>query len=137
MDESMSDLEQDLLKAAYANWDRRLHGGGGSALADLFDHEALHEVYGFPYREPGWFGKALDPRTEPGGEFFSIRDIGQDRFDAVKASALGAFEQLEVRGFCTRTIAPDRTWIGITLTLQGIHVAKHLKFDSPDPLANL
>lgn len=137
MEESLSDLEQDLLKAAYANRDKRVHGAGGSSLADLFDHEALHDVFGFPYRKSGWLNKLPDPRLEPEGEYFSMKDIGQDRFDTVKTSALSAFAQLEARGLCTRAMGPKSAWTGIALTPQGVAAAKKLVFDVPDPLANL
>lgn len=127
MAQKLSELHKDILKAAHVNHDRKLKGGDDSGGMDLYDHEALHAVFGLPYRKKGWFKELPDPRTEPGGEFFSMKDIGENRYKTCKRTAWKAFAELEDLGLCVRFMGSDPDWVGINLTPKGVQAAKELQ----------
>ncbi len=134
MPEELSELHKEILKAALRNREKAAATPDLLGKPDLYDHEAMHEIYGFPYREGGWFKKLPDPRREPGGEFFSEKAIGEDRLKTVKADAARAFAELDASGLCTRVIGADPEWTGIRLTLEGTKVAKNLTLARNEPI---
>lgn len=121
----LTELHRDLLAAAERNQAYRLaHPDAPNHPTDLFDHEALHEVYGFPYQEGGWLHKAPNPRTEPGKPFFSLKAIGEDRYQTILDAALAAFAELEEMGLAKRGYGTNPDWTGITLTPEGVQALK-------------
>jgi len=132
MPRELFELHKEILKVALRNHERAVAARDLQGRPDLYDHEAMHDVYGFPYREKGWFKKLPDPRREPGQEFFSEKVIGRDRLKTVKADARRAFEQLEACGLCTRVISVDPEWTGIRLTADGASTAKSLALAPAD-----
>lgn len=137
MPDDLSTLHRDILKVACGNHDKRLRDADDASPADLFDHEVLHLVFEFPYRKEGWFKKLPDPRTEPNGEFFSMKDIGEDRHLTMMKTARRAFAELEERGLCKCIQGSEPEWLGIDLTPEGVQVAKGQADAYVDPFPDL
>ena len=91
MSQELLELHKEILKAALRNREKEASAPDLRGRPDLYDHEAMHAVFGFPYRKSGWFNKLPDPRREPGGDFFSEKTIGSDRLETIGVAADRAF----------------------------------------------
>jgi len=121
---SLSELQKDILDAAYHNHQKRLLDPEDKTLADLFDHEALHLVFDLPYREKRLLRRVPDPRSQPGAHFFAMKTIGEKRYATVREATLRAFAELERLQLCTRQAHAKPEWYGIDLTKTGVAAVK-------------
>ena len=119
-EKKLSKQQKALLLMAYEN--RQEHGEPQYRITkravDLYNHEALHGLYGWEYVVPrDYYGK----KTR-----FSVAAIGAAEYNAKRASLSRAKVRLEARGLVVCVWGVFAKWAGITLTAQGIETVKKI-----------
>lgn len=132
MSRGLSEHQEKIIILALKNRETRLSDHATDGGADLYLHEAIHEVFGVPYGVM-WSGTDQEyteaDARHPGRQFF--REVDARRVNAARASTSRAFLRLHDRGLCELYSGAATQWAGIRLTEEGVKVAESLSVKGP------
>ena len=98
----------------------------GNNDLDLTIPEVMSDIYGLrPYLNNFACNRK---RLIGGGNCFNRKEIGEDKYNSVMASASRLLKRLEQRGLCNREKKQSKLWVesGIRLTDKGLELSKAL-----------